>query len=153
MRPYESTFILIPTLDAKGVTHEVDGVKEIITSHGGEITAEKEWGRRRLAYPIRDFQEGVYHILRFNLGNDGLKELGHRFKLNESVLRFLVIKDEGTPIEYTSNPYESEERDYEPRGRRGGNWDSGGDRSRDFDSDSRDSRDSRGGGDGDFNRE
>ncbi len=128
MRPYESTFILVPTLDAKGVAREVETVKELITSHGGEVTAEKEWGRRRLAYPIRDFQEGVYHILRFTLGNDGLQELGRRFKLNENVLRYLLIKDEGTPIEYAHQPYESEERDYEPRGRRGGSWDSGDER-------------------------
>lgn len=120
MRAYESTFILIPTLDEKGVAQEVTSVKEIITSHGGEITSEKEWGRRRLAYPILDFQEGVYHILRFNLGNEGLQELYRRFKLNDNVLRSLVIRDEGTPIEY--HPMESEERDYGFRDRRPGSW-------------------------------
>ena len=128
MRPYESTFILIPTLDEKGVAQEVTSIKELITSHGGEITSEKEWGRRRLAYPIRDFQEGVYHILRFQLGNEGLQELYRSFKLNENVLRSLVIRDEGTPIEY--HPMESEEREYGFRDRRPGSWRSEEDSSR-----------------------
>jgi small subunit ribosomal protein S6 len=125
MRAYESTFILVPSLDEKGIAQEVDSIKEIITSHGGEITSEKQWGRRRLAYLIRDAQEGVYYILRFTLGNEGLQELHRRFKLNENVLRSLVIRDEGTPIEYM--PMESEERDYSFRDRRGGGSWRGGD--------------------------
>ncbi len=126
MRAYETTFILVPSLDAKGVAHEVDAVKEIITSHGGTVTAEKEWGRRRLAYPLRDLQDGIYYILRFEVGNEGLADLARRFKLNENVLRHLVIRDEGTPIEYVSHPGESDERDDYHRDRRPSSWDSGG---------------------------
>ena len=45
----------------------------------GEITVEKEWGRRRLQFPIRDFSEGVYHILRFKLETSQLSELERFF--------------------------------------------------------------------------
>jgi small subunit ribosomal protein S6 len=115
MRSYETTFILAPTLDAEGVAAAVAGVKGVIASKGGEITAEKEWGRRRLAYPIRDFSEGVYYILRFSLGDpSGLEELARHFRLSEVVLRNLVIRDEGTPMEYASLPSEFEDQ---PEGR------------------------------------
>ena len=79
MRSYETTFILAPTLDAEGLAREIEAIKKVIGAQGGEITAEKEWGRRRLAYPLRDHSEGVYHILRFSLADrGGLKELARR---------------------------------------------------------------------------
>jgi small subunit ribosomal protein S6 len=115
MRSYETTFILAPTLDAEGVAAAVAAVKNVITSKGGEITAEKDWGRRRLAYPIRDFSEGAYWILRFSLADrSGLDELARHFRLSEVVLRNLVIRDEGTPLEYASQPSEFEDQ---PEGR------------------------------------
>jgi small subunit ribosomal protein S6 len=109
MRDYESTFILAPTLDAEGVQKEIEAVKGFISKEGGEVTAEKEWGRRRLAYPIQDHSEGVYHILRFNLEGEKLGELNRFFRLNENVLRALVIRDEGTPLDYVGQSSESEE--------------------------------------------
>ena len=93
MRAYETTFILAPSLDAEGFQREVDAIKGVITSNGGEITAEKEWGRRRLAYPIQDQSEGIYHILRFSLEPKQLPKLDRHFKLNENVMRALVIRD------------------------------------------------------------
>jgi len=121
MRAYETTFILVPSLDAEGFQKEVDGIKGVITSNGGEITAEKEWGRRRLAYPIRDHSEGIYHILRFSLDPKQLPKLDRYYKLNENVLRALVIRDEGLPLDHIGQPSESEEREH----RRGDRYDRG----------------------------
>jgi small subunit ribosomal protein S6 len=120
MRDYETTFIVAPSLDSDGVIREVEAVKNFISSAGGEITAEKEWGRRRLMYPIRDCSEGVYHILRFRLASDSLGELERQFRLNENILRHLVIRDEGTPLEHIGQASESEERDRDSRDRRPG---------------------------------
>jgi small subunit ribosomal protein S6 len=110
MRAYETTFVLVPSLDGPQIQEEVSRVKEFIASQGGEITAEKEWGRRRLAYPIQDHSEGIYHILRFDLEPGALPELDRWYKLNENVLRALVIRDEGTPLDYIGQVSESEER-------------------------------------------
>ena len=119
MRAYETTFILAPSLDAEGFQREVGAIKGLITSNGGEITAEKEWGRRRLAYPIQDQSEGIYHILRFSLEPKQLPKLDRHFKLNENVMRALVIRDEGLPLDHIGQPSESEEREH----RRGDRYD------------------------------
>lgn len=117
MRAYEMTFILAPTLEPEGLAAEIEAIKKLIAGEGGEITAEKEWGRRKLAYPIQDHSEGVYHILRFTLGPKGLADVNRYISLNdEKFLRHLVIKDEGTPLEYA--PSESDE--YGDRDFRGG---------------------------------
>jgi small subunit ribosomal protein S6 len=120
MRDYETTFILIPSLDEAGVKAEVEGIKKFLSSSGGEVTVEKEWGRRRLQFPIRDFSEGVYHILRFRLETRHLPELERFFRLNEKVLRHLVIQDEGLPLDHIGQQSEFEERDRESRDRRPG---------------------------------
>lgn len=109
MRAYETMFILAPTLDTEGMTKEIDGIKAIIAAQGGEVTAEKDWGRRRLAYPIRDNSEGIYHILRFSLDPSKLGELYRHYKLDENVLRAIVLKDEGTPLEYVGQMSESDD--------------------------------------------
>lgn len=119
MRAYETTFIVAPSLDAEGFQKEVDAIKGVITSNGGEITAEKEWGRRRLAYPIQDHSEGIYHILRFSLEPQQLPKLDRHYKLNENVLRALVIRDEGLPLDHIGQPSESEDREH----RRGDRYD------------------------------
>jgi small subunit ribosomal protein S6 len=120
MRDYETTFILVPSLDEAGLKAEVEGVKKFISSAGGEITVEKEWGRRRLQFPIRDFSEGVYHILRFKLETGQLSELERFFRLNEKILRHLVIRDEGLPLDHIGQASEFEERDRDSRDRRPG---------------------------------
>jgi small subunit ribosomal protein S6 len=120
MRDYETTFILVPSLDEAGVKAEVEGIKKFISSSGGEITVDKEWGRRRLQFPIRDFSEGVYHILRFRLDTGQLAELERHFRLNEKVLRHLVIRDEGTSLDHIGQVSEFEERDRDSRDRRPG---------------------------------
>jgi small subunit ribosomal protein S6 len=109
MRAYETMFILAPTLDVEGTKREVDAIKGVIQALGGEITAEKDWGRRRLAYPIRDHAEGTYQILRFSADPSQLAELYRHYKLTENVLRALVIRDEGTPLEYVGQPSESDD--------------------------------------------
>jgi len=109
MREYETTFILVPSLDGDGVKTQVEAVKKFISSAGGEVTVDKEWGRRRLQFPIRDSSEGIYHILRFRLDQSQLPELHRYFRLNEQVLRHLVIRDEGTPLDHVGQVSESEE--------------------------------------------
>jgi small subunit ribosomal protein S6 len=108
MRAYEMTFILAPTLEEEGLKAEIEAVKKLIAGEGGEVTAEHEWGRRKLAYPLQDHSEGVYHVMRFTVGAEGLKDLNRYIRLNdEKFLRHLIIKEEATPLAY--DPSESEE--------------------------------------------
>ena len=90
MTAYELTFIVRPDLDDEQTRSIVDAVVGRIESHAGEIIANVPWGgRRRLAYPIRDFNDGSYVTLFFNTASENLKDLENWLKLNESVLRFL----------------------------------------------------------------
>jgi ribosomal protein S6 len=77
-------------------------IKSFIANRDGEITAELIWGTRRLAYPIRkgnyNFLEGSYYLSSFTVENPFNRELENYLRLDERVLRSLVVNCEG-PLE------------------------------------------------------
>lgn len=94
MDPYEITYIVRPDLDEEQIRAVADTVTSRITGAGGEIVATYPWNppRRRLAYPIRDFGDGFYVTTTFQFPPEGLKELERAFRLNENLLRFLIVQ-------------------------------------------------------------
>jgi small subunit ribosomal protein S6 len=67
---------------------------DIISEHQGEITSQDHWGVRRLAYEIEHQDKGNYMLLKFRSERAALKELDRAFRLDDMVLRHLIVKDE-----------------------------------------------------------
>lgn len=92
---YEVTYILRPTLEETEVDQRVEALSAGLVNNGGELVGEIEkMGKRRLAYEIDDVREGYYVVMKFKSEPDGAKELERLMRLNESVLRALVIRQE-----------------------------------------------------------
>ena len=95
MRHYELVVILSPILNQDESADTWDRIKGFINNREGEITHEEKWGTRRLAYPIRkgqfQFLEGTYHLTRFSTDQPFNKELEVFLRLEEQVLRSLVV--------------------------------------------------------------
>ncbi len=94
MRKYEIMYILRPDLEddkEKAVKERLAG---ILTDNGAEINEVKEMGKRRLAYEIDDLNSGVYAVLYVTAGSEAINEFDRLSKINDDVLRFMVIKDE-----------------------------------------------------------
>ena len=76
-----------------------DEIKSFIANRDGEITSEQIWGTRRLAYPIRkgnyNFLEGSYHLSTFTVDNSFNRELENYLRLDEQVLRSLILNCDG----------------------------------------------------------
>lgn len=94
MRSYECTVVFYPNVDEAGLKAETDKYAGIISSGGGEITRFEKWGKRRLAYEINDQFEGHYFFYRFRGENPVLDELGRQMRIDEKVLRHLIVRDE-----------------------------------------------------------
>ena len=93
---YEGLFIIRGDLDDGRVEAVLEEVNGLIAKHGGEISKTDKWGRRKLAYPIKKLNEGVYVIMYFKILPLQLVDLERSLKLYENLLRFLIIKmDEG----------------------------------------------------------
>jgi small subunit ribosomal protein S6 len=89
---YETVFILTPILSEAQTRDAVEKFSAIITSNGGNIVHEENWGLRKLAYPIQKKNSGFYTVLEYNTENGGLVDiLETEFRRDERILRFLTI--------------------------------------------------------------
>jgi small subunit ribosomal protein S6 len=84
-------FILPPELEEEAATSATERVRGYVTAAGGEVRSIDVWGRRRLAFPIQRHSEGVYHLARFTLEPEQAVELDRNLRLNEQVLRHLIV--------------------------------------------------------------
>ena len=93
MRRYEVVFVLVPTLTDDEIHQTIEIFKSAAEEKGGKIVKVDEWGKRRLAYPIRKHTEGVYTILVLEeAAAEAVSELERRFKVMDSVIRFMSIR-------------------------------------------------------------
>ncbi|NLB73278.1 MAG: 30S ribosomal protein S6 [Firmicutes bacterium] len=92
MRDYETMFILKPDLEEEAVEAVTTRFQDLITDGGGTIAGVNKWGKRRLAYEIQGYGEGVYVILEFSAEADVARELERVFKITDEVIRYLLIK-------------------------------------------------------------
>jgi len=91
MRTYEVLFILSPQVTEEEATTLINDFKSIATTNGATLKSEDAWGRRRLAYPIHKFNDGIYHL--FVLESDqSLSELDRRMKNVDRVLRHVIVR-------------------------------------------------------------
>jgi small subunit ribosomal protein S6 len=72
----------------------LDRTKEIITGDKGVIVKIDEWGKKRLAYEIKDSMDGVYYIWYFEATTKTLDEVTRVLGITDSVLRFMPIRHE-----------------------------------------------------------
>ena len=101
MRHYELVTILSTMLNQTEATEAWGQIKEFITNREGEIVREHSWGTRRLAYPFRqgsyNFLEGNYYLTNFSTDSPFNIELETFLRLDERVLRSMVIAGDPPP--------------------------------------------------------
>jgi len=91
---YETIFISVPTLTEEELAALIERFKKVITDDGGQVESVDEWGKRRLAYEIRDLWEGYYVLINFVGPGHLPAELERLFGISDDVLRSIVIKKE-----------------------------------------------------------
>lgn len=92
MPTYETLFITPPTLSDEEERNTVTMLTEIVTDGGGTFTANDRMGRRRLAYPIKKFEDGVYTRFLYDCDIEIPKELERRIRISDNVLRSLTVR-------------------------------------------------------------
>lgn len=85
--------ILAPTLTEEEVDQSIETFQKIAEEKKAQIANVDNWGKRKLAYPINKHNEGIYIILTLEEpAAESVAELERRFKVMESVIRFLTIR-------------------------------------------------------------
>ena len=95
---YEAVYIFDTQVPEDRINEKLDRFHALITGAGtGEVTATDHWGRRQLAYPIRKSSAGYYVVAQFKAEATALPEFERLLKLDEELLRYLVVSHEGEP--------------------------------------------------------
>ena len=90
MRHYEVTLIVHPDQSTQATTM-IDKYKELITSGGGIVHREEDWGRKHLAYPINKIYKAHYLMMNIECDKETLDKLNYNFRFNDAILRNLII--------------------------------------------------------------
>lgn len=88
---YETIFVVDLNLGDEGVKSIVEKFKKLI-SDNAELGEVNEWGKRRLAYPINDINEGYYVLAQFKAPAAFPSELERVYNITEGIMRSIVVK-------------------------------------------------------------
>ena len=91
-RQYELIYILPPDSTEQQAAEIHEQVEAVVSRLHGQIEKSENWGRRRLAYEIGHFKEGVYVLEVINGGGDLMKEIDRRLKVLDQVIRHMVVR-------------------------------------------------------------
>ena len=95
MKEYEIVYIFDSALEEPAVTEKLDRFHALVAGEdGGEVTAVDHWGRRPLAYPIEDKDNGYYVVVHANTAAERLPEFERLLQLDEGLLRYLIVINE-----------------------------------------------------------
>jgi len=112
VKAYEIVYIFDTQVPEERIQEKLDRYHSQL---GGEITALDQWGRRQFAFPIRKRTAGHYVVAQFNAEAEALPEFERLLKLDEELLRHLIVLHEGEPTApmsiSTRQPKQSEDGD------------------------------------------
>jgi len=91
-RTYELMFIVRPDMLEEDQDKLISTLESAVTSSGGAMKNVERMGKRRLAYTVRKFHDGIYILLTIE-GSGGLvHELERRLRVSEPVIKFLTVR-------------------------------------------------------------
>jgi small subunit ribosomal protein S6 len=91
-RQYELIYILPPETAEQQANELHEQVAQTVTRLNGQIEKTENWGRRKLAYEIGHFKEGVYVLEVINGSGELMKELDRRLKVIDQVVRHMIVR-------------------------------------------------------------
>ena len=96
MRDYEIVYIFRSSFTSEEIDAKLERYHALVTGKdGGAITAVEQWGKRQLAYPIEKELTGFYVVAQFTANPDALPEFERVLKLEDELLRYLIVLSEG----------------------------------------------------------
>jgi small subunit ribosomal protein S6 len=92
LRDYELVLVVNPEVAEGALETALNSVHQFITGKGGVVAEKEEWGKRKLAFPIKRHLEGNYILTRCRMKPSWARELDANLNISEDILRHLLIK-------------------------------------------------------------
>jgi small subunit ribosomal protein S6 len=96
MRIYEELFIVKPDAPEEEIDQFIEQMKGVVAAAGGSVDKAEKWGKRRLAYRVDKYREGVYVLFQFNAAPETVKEFERRLRVSDHVIKFLTVRIDQT---------------------------------------------------------
>ena len=94
LRQYETIFIINPNLDESQTNEVIEGVKTAIESGGGKLLKIDPWGKRRLAYAVKQHNDGYYVLIVFESSPEFITQLNGHYRITERIIKHIVVQFE-----------------------------------------------------------
>jgi len=94
MNDYELTLVLDGDLSSEDQKKLTEKIKKLIEEQKGKVEKQDDWGKKELAYPIKKKKMGFYFWWEIKLSPEGLDKIDKKLKIEEGVLRYLVLRKE-----------------------------------------------------------
>jgi small subunit ribosomal protein S6 len=91
-RTYELMFIVRPDMTDEDLDKLIGTLQAVVPTAGGSIKSVEKMGKRRLAYMVRRFHDGIYILLTVEGGGAVIHELERRLRVTEPVIKFLTVR-------------------------------------------------------------
>lgn len=92
---YEILYIIRPDMNDDAKKELVERFDAILTDNGTTVVESKDWAKKRFAYEISDYKEGVYHIVNAEATDaTGINEFDRLAKISRDILRHMIVKVE-----------------------------------------------------------
>ncbi|MCO4781128.1 MAG: 30S ribosomal protein S6 [Candidatus Cloacimonetes bacterium] len=91
-RLYEMMVLTDPNVDESKINVVFDRLKDLGTKSGADFVSLENWGKKKLAYEIKDLREGVYYLVNLDSVPSAIAKLEAFLRIQTPVLRFLVIR-------------------------------------------------------------
>jgi small subunit ribosomal protein S6 len=94
MPKYELVFIVQPGIEEEPLKALVERLTNTISDLKGQVSQVDAWGRRRLAYSIRNHREGFYYLVQMEMPAPAVRGLEKSIKLIEDIMRYLIVRQD-----------------------------------------------------------
>jgi small subunit ribosomal protein S6 len=95
MNKYEIVYIFRSSLASEELESKLENFHSLLTRDAGQISAVEHWGKRQLAYPVDKERNGNYVVAQFETEPDSLPDFERILKLDDQILRYLIVLSEG----------------------------------------------------------
>ena len=101
MQGYESVIILDPNVTDEDQQGLLEKYKQAVEAEGGQVVHQAPWGRRKLAYPVRKRDYGIFHLLYLDQTPTALTALERVLRFDDSVIKWMSVSIEDVEEEFT----------------------------------------------------
>lgn len=92
LRDYELVLVVSPDVAEEQLEVELDNIGKAIAGLGGTVAEVQHWGKRKLAYPLKNSSDGFYVLEQVRLKPVSTRELEAKLLISDKVLRHLMVR-------------------------------------------------------------